>query len=263
LALPGLPSINSGLATLRTLLDEYLPKKPLSGMPPGKVGGSVFVKPGDMNIAVVECRSSTKAASSEAEVLTVCVQPIYTFPPTGSLVPIYPVLGRLDWGAGNASFTCNFDILNGVTFSLPANYCKVTVNYPITTLAVPPPIQVNAMLSYGTVDLNSNGLRLTQTLQNFNALVVTPYVFTVAPPPFANSFIVQASSLVYTAPILIQAFNNPGSELASWTQTSNENNRNQMENTYPIPNGTSYIQVSGTPTSTGYQSIGILWGLSL
>lgn len=215
----------------------------LDNLPENQLGGTSLVQPGQIQ-QLFQCRPQGNALIPE--MLTVCIQPL-----NGTVgVAVYGITGTLTWGAGGANYSATFDLNQGVTFSVMANYLTVSASNPILNPNPNPPIQVSASVGYGTIAFNSAPLRLTVPVTGAGAAPNTlgptggaSATGTIPIPPFAIAFNVQSVPsppgappvpAAFTGPLTANQLDNNGNPITANTVTSGDTASNLFENTIPI-----------------------------
>ena len=240
--------------------------RPLQGLNEMKRGSSLPLLPGDAFKTFAEARTPAK----DAEMITVSIGAV----PIGvNLVggegvgQRVELIGRILWGIGGAQYEAIFDVMNGTSFSVPANYIRLDIRYPGDPLPGSVPVQVSGGFAYGTIGQRSSPIRFTQDVGPILAGATTELVI----PEFATSFIVLenqgiTSPFIPPAPpfvpldIIVSEETAAGGLTCAFQLTDNTNFGSQIESTFPIFNSAKIITIG---TMTQISGCKIIYNLSL
>lgn len=247
--------------------------RPLSGAYPTNLGtNGVLVTPGadvpyDANgeklgpsIALLTSPEVQSCAVGESLILTLGLKP-RPFVRENVVVMVMPrATVRYGEGAVQAEFQCDF--MNGTQIAVGAQKLSVTAQVKIATplfqldeFVDVPTFDVKAMVSYGSLNQNSHGARLT----DFAWIADPEGTFTLPIPAFAAAFtVIPFDGVDWTASLsgyssssdLILPYAGGGAPL--------DPTMYNVENSFPIPNGMTELTLS---TSVDSFSALVLWDL--
>jgi hypothetical protein len=262
--------------------------RPLAGMGElnrGNVGiltpvladGAVFASPGVVT-SVVE---TPKGIGDDAEVLNVTLGVARVSPDNVKANQYISCI--LEWGIGGATFSTEFDWVNGLSFSLSASFIRVkgrVVNYGPDASYLSGQVMLSASLSYGFSGQRTSAIRKT--------VVTSPDVLgnglssdLVEIPSFATAFTVVAGiwglNPAPATPVRIRQFSRDnagaGEEcVATFNMEDLGNASFQKEDCFPIMNGARFLQLTNfTGGNIGaaiggqnaWQGARVVFGLSL
>lgn len=106
----------------------------------------------------------------------------YTLPSPGLGPRKLAVLGKLEWGIGNASFEANFDWKMGTQISLAASFVRISAAYSEFGETTPDNVKIGAMLSSGSRAARS------QVTRSYPQIILEDSDIALFPiPPFAHA----------------------------------------------------------------------------
>ena len=234
--------------------------RPLRGLAPNKRGSSTTLNLGDKKKSLVEARTP----GQDAEMMTVECGLTALNPSIGNNST--DIVGTLEWGIGGANFQADFDFVNGLSFSVVANYLRVSAAYNGAMAPFPfgPPIsfQANAAVGYGSTARRAGVAR--RTLDLGTILVGATAFFLI--PPFATTLGITTDVNPFTGGslaggLIMTLLNNGLGSDATYVYTDQSNLANQLETSYAIPNSNAILALitNNTPQSVKTQ---IIFGLS-
>lgn len=221
--------------------------RPLGGARLGNRGGSVVASVGGSAspelLATVVQSASDAGNDSEAICVTLGVEVVDgqqdDLTTSWDVAPV----AEITWGSGNATFSASVDWQSGTTIVLPASSVRIGVRVPAgdPTGPVIAPVQMafSAALSYGaSVGKPVATARLTQRTATITAGATGAKLVV---PSFAQSFTIVSASL---APSWIARVYRGSSVIATYQMTSNTNAANQGEWSFPLPNGSRFVELT-------------------
>lgn len=277
------PNAGSGAA------DDAPPeKRPLQGKHSLNRGRSLSLAPvkvGNVTLDLVSIVAVPGIASSivetgpdigeDAEAIAIQLGgPIYddTDPTTGQPSlnngQLRVIQALLQWGVGGCQFQSMIDWENGAVIVVHASYVRVGAAY--TAFGAPGALtpvnaKLSASLAYGTpLSPRSGGPRLTVS-SAFNQFALggwaAPVLIPV--PAFATSFGLAVKPHAFTDTTLLEINTIGAGTTASYSYNSRSNSAQQIESSYPIPNGTTYLSIVDHSTPANPDNLTIIFGLSL
>ena len=230
--------------------------RPLQGLPQSHHGAAVNMRQFDNVKTALDVRTET----NDGEMMTVSIgvrdnDDHRAFEDGDGNADLY---ATITWGMGGVSFEVDIDIMNGVTFSLPATCLKVDIHYEGTAPKKKrraTTYQIAAGVAYGTLVS-----RVSPTRRTVDVGVIQPgESFFLPVPKWAISF------GVFTSPVeeeededdedeevedeggaegIRLALELPaGKRRARYVYTDDSNHASQLEDTYPIRNASQILVV--------------------
>lgn len=235
--------------------------RPLQGLPPNKHGSSVPLNLGDRNITVVDARTESNDAEMIAVALGVSLNQATTVGVGSSRIDL---AAHVSWGMGGANFEADIDLINGVIFSIPANYLRIDLSYDGLAGAGGgvTGFQASAGVAYGAF---SHPTPPQRTLDL--GRIVNTAGGSVSIPPFANSFTVYVTQAIGSPPpppgLLVTVHDLPKARIATYDMSVFTNAGNQVvAGTFPIFNGAAIISFANS-TGVDLQDVGVIFGIGL
>jgi hypothetical protein len=228
--------------------------RPMQGLQANKHGSSLKMQLGDELKTILDVRSET----NDAEMLSVSIGVVQLDPGQPFFGVTVDLVARVTWGMGGANFETEMDLINGLTFAIPATYLRIDVSYRGSgPLAAAPTFQVSAGAGYGTHVSNSSPTRRTVRLGYIPhagfASVVIPF--------FATSFALFAWDPALTANLFVEVRDRNLTPVQKYSLTSYSNLANQNEIAYPIANGTYDLNISHS--AAGSIPVGVIFNLNI
>lgn len=201
--------------------------------------------------AVYEALQTDNSSCSQGESLILTLGYDVTANDVAEDVFVVPQLrARVTFGNGSIMKTIDVDWINGTQLAFGAKQLLVQAVYRLTrlatssnTLAAPPEFKIQTMTSYGTLNQNSHGARLTEIV----AFEADPGVQTLRVPDFATSFtIVPFAQGTWTASLYSWGsaasvdYAGGGAPLDATTYN--------VENAFPHFNGARFLDVASEDT---------------
>lgn len=216
------------------LLETGPTVRPLQGLHANKRGSSWRMQLGDSRRTLFESRTD----SNDAEMLTVTVGAVPIENPL-AIMKARDLFATITWGVGGASYSCDIDLIYGMTFSLMASYLRVDATYNgiAPDVGGPTVFQVSGGVGYGTYTNPNSSTRRTFLLADIAASGTAVVLI----PPFATSFTVCKGERTTTLDIDVLSLTAP---IQQYSYTDVSNNGNQNEQLFPLNNGAIAVEVT-------------------
>lgn len=227
--------------------------RPLAGAKQNNRGNTKVVSlPATVATSVVEVPSiveTPKNSGDDAEsLIVVCgykvVNGVVSTPPS------LDITGIVEFGIGGASFEAEFDWRNGMVFSLPASFIRVSAQISYENLVSPVEVALDVGLAYGSTPASA----AANLKRSFRGSLLAPAdTLQGIIPPFATGVTVALGSIVNplaTSCKLTLSGGGGTGPAADYFITNSTNAANQNDGQFTIPKGMTDFVLTNQGIST-------------